>query len=104
MAKKKEPDKLARDAAAALAAKMSYGKWKALQGNPVPQKKADGIPDGWKVCKRCGKHFKPTNKNQKYCEYKCQREEAEEKHKTKHLETMKRYRERKKTERAENES
>ena len=28
---KKEPDKLAQDAAAARAANMSYGKWKAMQ-------------------------------------------------------------------------
>ena len=72
MAKKKEPDKLARDAAAALAAGMSYGKWKALQDNPVPQKKVDGIPEGWKACKRCGKLFKPKAKTQKYCEALCQ--------------------------------
>ena len=29
--KTNEPDKLAQDAAAALAAGMSYGKWKAMQ-------------------------------------------------------------------------
>ena len=104
MAKKKEPDKLAQDAAAALAAGMSYGKWKALQENPLPKKKTDGIPDGWKVCKRCGKPFKSKAKNQSYCEYTCQREAAEERRKAKHLEEMKRYRDRKKAERQANES
>ena len=39
MAKKREPDNLAKDAAAALAAKMSYGKWKAFH----PHTKDGGI-------------------------------------------------------------
>ena len=37
--KKREPDNLAKDAAAALAAKMSYGKWKAFH----PHTKDGGI-------------------------------------------------------------
>lgn len=73
MAKKKEPDKLAQDAAAALAAGMSYGKWKAMQGNPVVIKKPDIVPDGWLVCNYCGKAFKPkTKRKQLYCEPICQ--------------------------------
>lgn len=99
MAKKREMDNLAKDAAAALAAGMSYGKWKALQENPLPKKKKDEIPDGWKVCKRCGKPFKPKATNQKYCDFVCQRAETEERRKAKHLDEMKRYRERKKAER-----
>ena len=70
MAKRKEPDKLAKDAAAALEAGMSYGKWKVLQA-PVKIEKQE-IPEGWKLCAYCGKPFKPRAKaNQKYCEPIC---------------------------------
>ena len=40
--KKKELDKLAKDAAAALAAGMSYGRWKAMQDFPVVIEKETG--------------------------------------------------------------
>lgn len=98
---KKEMDKLSQDM---MQCKKdgygcNYGKWKALQENPLPKKKKDEIPEGWKVCKRCGNPFKPKTKNQSYCEYVCQRAETEERRKAKHLEVMKRYRERKKAER-----
>lgn len=77
MARKKKPDKLAQDAAAARAAGMSYGKWKALQSEPVKEKK--GIPEGWLVCKYCGKPFKPkVKRNQIYCEAYCQAEAQKE--------------------------
>ena len=69
---KKEPDKLAQDAAAALAAGMSYGKWKALQCNSTA-KVEQSVPDGWLVCNYCGKAFKPkTKRKQLYCEPVCQ--------------------------------
>ena len=71
MARKKEMDNLAKDAAAALAAGMSYGKWKAMQGYSELKKK-DEIPEGWRACKHCGKPFKPINK-QIYCEFACQK-------------------------------
>ena len=72
MARKKKPDKLSLDAAEARAAGMSYGKWKALQGEPVIVEKK--IPAGWSVCKYCGKPFKPrVGSAQKYCEEFCQR-------------------------------
>lgn len=68
MAKKNEPDKLAQDAAAALAAGMSYGKWKASQQRvevtPV-------IPDGWRQCDYCGKYFKPRGGAQRFCDIEC---------------------------------
>lgn len=68
--KKKEPDKLAQDAASAKAANMSYGNWKAMQTNPVKTKSE--IPDGWLVCQYCGKPYKPTTKRrQLYCEAYC---------------------------------
>ena len=63
MAKKTEPDKLAQDAAAALAAGMSYGKWKAMQ-DPVKIYKKQDLEPGWKLCAWCGKPFKiKNNKN-----------------------------------------
>lgn len=75
MAKKKEMDNLAKDAAAALAAGMSYGKWKALHPQTVEEKaESDEVPDGWKVCKHCGKYFKPRKPGQRYCDIQCQRE------------------------------
>lgn len=71
MAKKKPMDKLSQDAAKALACNMSYGKWKAMQEpTPIAPK---AIPEGWAVCKRCGRVFKPTIKRpQKYCDIICQ--------------------------------
>jgi hypothetical protein len=76
MAKKKEPDNLAKDAAAALAAGMSYGRWKAMNPNTVrAEPESDEIPDGWKLCKHCGKQFKPRKgTRQFYCEPWCQKE------------------------------
>ena len=68
-----EPDKLAQDAAAALAAGMSYGKWKAKQ-NPVKIYKPQDLQPGWKLCAWCGRPFKlKNNKNQLYCEIYCQK-------------------------------
>lgn len=66
MAKKKELDKLSQDVAAAHAAHMSYGRWKAAQ--PPSEKKT---PEGLKACKRCGKLFKPRT-TQVYCNDECQ--------------------------------
>ena len=70
--KKKEPDRLAQDVSAATAAGMSYGKWKAMQNNPVTIEKK--IPEGWQICDYCGKPYKPkTKRPQRYCEAECQR-------------------------------
>lgn len=72
MAKNKEPDKLAQDAAAALAARMSYGRWKAAQ-NPVKIEKPP-LPSDWRVCPWCGTPFKlKNNRKRMYCEAGCQR-------------------------------
>ena len=83
MAQKREMDNLAKDAAAALAANMSYGKWKAMQGEPVKTEKS--IPEGWCICKRCGKPFKPRKYNGRkiYCDVNCQREASNENRKNK---------------------
>lgn len=67
MGKKKQMDRLSRDAAAAKAAGMSYGKWKALQPKyePKPLK-----PKGRKevTCQFCGKVFyQSDNRHRKYC-------------------------------------
>lgn len=61
-------DKLAREAFLARRAGMTYGKWKAAQPTI---KKEDGIPDGWRSCKRCGKAFKPRKANHVYCNAGC---------------------------------
>lgn len=72
MAKEKEMDKLAQDAAAALAANMSYGKYKAMQ-NPVKIEKP-ALRAGWKICPWCGTPFKLKNNRVKiYCDIICQK-------------------------------
>jgi hypothetical protein len=64
---RKKVDKLAQDASKAIAAGMSYGKWKAMQ---QPVKTENGLPEGWKICPQCGKKFK-AGKNKKFCEAYC---------------------------------
>lgn len=73
MAKNNEPDKLAREVSQAIAAGMSYGKWKAMQ--PRVEKKEQDIPDGWKACEHCGKPFKAKYGGKRFCGAEC-REEA----------------------------
>ena len=64
----KAPDRLAQDAAAALAAGMSYGRYKAQQ-KMLPK---DKLPDGWRLCKHCGKPFDPRHYTDKiYCDSYC---------------------------------
>lgn len=60
-----------------------YGAWKAAQ-KPVPIiKKADAIPEGWRVCIGCRKLFKRTtpNSRQIYCDVTCQKEHYKIQHK-----------------------
>ena len=72
MAKKKEMDKLAWENAQALAAGMSYGKWKAMQ-EPVKIVPKTEMPEGWRKCEWCGTWYKPkTKRPQKYCQSYCQ--------------------------------
>ena len=75
MAKKNKPDKLARENAQAIAAGMSYGKWKAMQ--PVVAVDPKVIPDGWKRCEYCGKLFKGAV-NKRFCDYYCRTESYNE--------------------------
>ena len=73
----KEPNNLTQDAAAALAAGMSYGHWKALHPHTTAEETQVGeIPYGWKICKHCGQHFRPNNGSQRYCDFECQRSAA----------------------------
>ena len=72
--KKSEPDKLLQEARQALAAGMSYGKWKALQ----PHVEKPPIPDGWKPCEYCGKYFAPK-KGKRFCDTICVRAAYKEK-------------------------
>lgn len=101
--KKKEPDKLAQDAAAALAAGMSYGKWKAMQDKPVViEKKADELEPVKKICKYCGKPFIPRSyRSQLYCDIYCQQEEKKERNRQKEVQRVQAWREKKKAEAAE---
>lgn len=66
----KQPDKLSVEVSMAIAANMSYGKWKAMQKpdiKPKPQPKGEPC-----VCKECGKVFiKPKRNNRVYCSDEC---------------------------------
>ena len=91
MGRKRKPDKLSQDAAAAKAANMSYGQWMAMQNTPVIVE--NKIPDGWIVCKNCGKPFKPNLKSvQKYCDVGCQRQSHYEHNRERKREYMREYR------------
>lgn len=72
MAKKNQPDKLARDAAAALAAGMSYGRWKAMQPAARIEQKKPAESYVEHTCAYCGcKFIRYDRKVQKYCGYRC---------------------------------
>jgi predicted transcriptional regulator len=87
-------DNLAREAMLARQARMTYGRWKAMQKPVQIEKKA--IPDGWLVCQNCGKPFKPTSKRaQKFCEVLCQKEAYAEKLRQRNTKYMREYRARK---------
>ena len=81
--KKKEPDKLAQDAAAALAAGMTYGKWKAMQ-SVQEKKEEEPLPPGRKICPWCNKPFEPPHLQRKYCCDKCKEEALREYHRKRH--------------------
>ncbi len=76
MAKKKPMDKLAWEAAQALACHMSYGKWKAMQ--PIVPVQPRKIPDGWRLCEHCGKAF-PPKQGQRFCDLTCRNKAYESK-------------------------
>lgn len=100
--KKKEMDNLAKDAAAALAAGMSYGRWKAIHGDTkdAPEE-VETVPEGWLICQHCGKPFKPqTYRRQKYCEYACQHEAQRERDRERNRERSREYQRKKREEQA----
>lgn len=92
MARQKMPDRLTQEVSMAIAASMSYGKWKAMQ-QPVKVEEKP-IPKGWKKCEYCGKPFKPKC-SQKFCDMYC-REQAYKPRRNEILrESARKYRERK---------
>lgn len=75
MGRHKKPDKLTQENAQALAAGMSYGKWKALQPVAVEEKKPPKPIYNMRVCVICGLEYRGSeNGKQKYCSKKCARE------------------------------
>ena len=68
---KKKPDKLSQEVSMALAAGMSYGKWKAMQTPTViekPKPKARAM----QVCEHCGSEFPVfDNRKRRYCSDMC---------------------------------
>lgn len=71
MARPKKLDRLTEESNKALAAGMSYGKWKAMQ-NPTVVEKPDQKAKAVLVCSRCGKKFPVfDNRKRKFCSEKC---------------------------------
>ena len=73
MAKHNEPDRLSQEATLAIAAGMSYGKWKAMQ--PLIDMPTEKISDcRTRACQRCGILFllnKKGNGVKKFCSDDC---------------------------------
>jgi ribosomal protein L37E len=69
MGRKRKPDRLSVEASKALAANMSYGKWKALQKpeKPAPPAKPKHLIEV--KCQWCGKTFyQSDHRHRKYCD------------------------------------
>lgn len=82
MAKTREPDKLAKDAAEAKKAGMSYGKWMARNYVPPKPKEPRFAPV---KCLNCGNLIYPTNKRaRKFCCDYCNHAYHSEKRKVSH--------------------
>lgn len=74
MAKKNKPDQLAQDAAAALAAGMTYGKWKAMQLVVPIEHKLMPPAIETRRCVVCGVEFVGNyHARNKYCSARCSR-------------------------------
>lgn len=75
---RKKMDKLSQDVAKAMAAGMSYGKWKAMQ-DPVVIK-----PKEKHYCLNCGRELIPKTRNPpKYCDAYCGNAYREKKYREK---------------------
>ena len=99
--KKKFMDNLAKDAAAALAAGMSYGKWKAIHGDTRDANESieEPVPEGWRICEHCGKPYKPYSRRpQKYCDSVCQQDALRKRDREKYLARSREYQRRKREE------
>lgn len=84
MAKKKELDNLAKDMIRCKKDGFGchYGDWKFLHPNTKEKQDDSAIPNGWLICRECGKPFKPrTKRSQFYCEAECQKRAAQRKFK-----------------------
>lgn len=87
----KKPDKLSQDVSKALAANMSYGKWKAMQEPVAVGEKP--IPEGWAKCEYCGKLFK-KKRGQRFCDLYCRNQAYSTRQKEYNAEYRRKYRER----------
>lgn len=74
MGRHKKPDKLTQENAQALAAGMSYGKWKALHPVSVEEKLSKPYYN-IKKCAFCGFEFRSDSGKKVYCSDSC-REKA----------------------------
>ena len=100
MAKKKELDNLSKDMIRCRAEGFGchYGDWKIGNWN-TKEKVEEVAPQGWLICQRCGKSFKPkTKRPQKYCDAVCQREATIERNMDKKRAYAKAYEQRKRAE------
>ncbi len=88
---KRKPDKLSQEVAMALAAGMSYGKWKAMQQPVAVEEKP--IPEGWRKCEYCGKPFKKAY-GKRYCDLECREQAYKPRAIELQREQMRKYRER----------
>ena len=74
MGRKRKPDRLSVEVAQALAAGMSYGKWKAMQPPDVPTTSAPKAVIQ-RTCQVCGKVFWQSDRyRRKYCSVECRYE------------------------------
>lgn len=83
--RRRPKDNLSLDAMDALAAGMTYGKWKALHpetkeanesrlSQPAPKREYKETPKVYEyICRGCGKKFTTTTKPRRYCDDHCKR-------------------------------
>jgi Tfp pilus assembly protein PilE len=70
--KDKESDKLAQEVSQAIAAGMSYGRWKAMQPAVEIQKKPSVFEQQYLTCAYCGCQFVDSmGRRMKYCGDRC---------------------------------
>ena len=100
---RKKIDKLSQEVSMALAAGMSYGKWKAMQPVKDVSEKAVAVPKNMKQCPHCKKMFSPSNGKQKFCEPFCQKEAYKDKNRMMCAENARRKRERQRLEKQKRE-